>query len=87
MQIYRSIMEIDHSKDAAIQCLKLLGQKNPENVIKESDGIYSHTNLKGKTRYLLPCLSFSKYKKEQIKRPKASYYKCIGYYVLYWCNK
>lgn len=33
---------------AAIQYIRLLGQKDPENVIQEDNGFYSHTNTKGK---------------------------------------
>lgn len=31
-------------KDAVIQYIKLLGQKNPENIVQEGNGVFSHTN-------------------------------------------
>lgn len=31
-------------KDAVIKYIKLLGLKDPENVVQESNGIFSHTN-------------------------------------------
>lgn len=69
---------------AAEQCIKLLRQKNPESIILEDNGLYTHTNLRGKKRYMLVCSTYNEYAKEQEIRPKAKYHKCIGYYVLYW---
>lgn len=42
-------------KDAVIKYIKLLGLKDPENVVQESNGIFSHTNTRGKKRILIPC--------------------------------
>lgn len=41
-------------KDAVIQYIKLLGLKDPENIVQESNGIFSHTNTRGKKRILIP---------------------------------
>lgn len=70
-----------NKKLAAIQYIKLLGLKNPENVLRE--GIYySHINARGKKRLLLPCISFSEYEKKNKEYPNAKMQKCLGYYVL-----
>lgn len=69
---------------AAEQCIKLLGQKNPESVTLEDNGLYTHTNTRGKKRYMLVCLTFKEYAEQQKIRPEAKLHKCIGFYVLYW---
>ena len=76
-----------NKKLAAIQCIKLLGQKDPENVVLKQKGIYYHINKRGKKRILLPCISFNDYKKAEKKHPDARMMKCIGYYVLYWVEE
>lgn len=84
MSINPGIRGIDNSKKAAIQCVKLLGQKTPENVRDEGNGMYSHTNARSVKRMLIPCLTMNAYKKKQEQYPHAKLMKCIGYYVLYW---
>lgn len=69
-------------KDAVIQYIKLLGLKDPENVVQESNGIFSHTNTRGKKRILIPCIRFSEYKRKAKEYPKNRVQKCLGYYVL-----
>lgn len=70
-----------NKKLAAIQYIKLLGLKNPENVLRE--GIYySHINARGKKRLLLPCISFSEYEKKNKEYINTRMQKCLGYYVL-----
>lgn len=70
-----------NKKLAAIQYIKLLGLKNPENVLRE--GIYySHINAGGKKRLLLPCISFSEYEKKNKEYLDTRMQKCLGYYVL-----
>lgn len=69
-------------KDAVIQYIKLLGQKNPENIVQEGDGAFSHTNTRGKKRILIPCITFSEYKRKAKEYPKTKMQKCLGYYVL-----
>lgn len=69
---------------AAEQCIKLLGQKNPESVILEENGLYTHTNARGKKRYMLVCHTYKEYAEQQKIRTEAKCHKCIGYYVLYW---
>lgn len=71
-----------NKKLAAIQYIRLLGQKNPENVVSEANGLFSHTNTKGKKRMLLPCITFDEYKVEKEKHNKTKMQKCLGYYVL-----
>jgi len=71
-------------KDAVIQCVKLLNQKNPENVVEEEDGLYSHTNSRGKKRMFLPCNNYKEYKEALKKYPSANLHRCITYWVLYW---
>lgn len=73
-----------NKKIAVVQCLKLLNQKNPDIVKDNEDGTFSHTNMRGKTRIFLPCISFKDYEKNQKEFPSAKMHKCIGYYVLYW---
>lgn len=69
-------------KDAVIQYIKLLGLKDPENVVQESNGIFSHTNTRGKKRILIPCIRFSEYKRREKEYQKTKVQKCLGYYVL-----
>ena len=61
-------------KDAVIQYIKLLGLKD--------NGIFSHTNTRGKKRILIPCIRFSEYKRKAKEYPKNRVQKCLGYYVL-----
>ena len=68
-------------KDAVIQYIKLLGQKNPENIVQDN-GVFSHTNTRGKKRILIPCITFSEYKRKAKEYPKNKVQKCLGYYVL-----
>lgn len=67
---------------AAIQYIRLLGQKDPENVIQEDNGFYSHTNTRGKKRMLLPCITFAEYKSKKEKYTETRMKKCLGCYVL-----
>lgn len=67
---------------AAIQYIRLLGQKNPENVIQEDNGFYSHTNTRGKKRMLLPCVTFAEYKGMKEKYTETKMKKCLGCYVM-----
>jgi hypothetical protein len=69
-------------KDAVIKYIKLLGLKDPENVVQESNGIFSHTNTRGKKRILIPCIRFSEYKRREKEYQKTKVQKCLGYYVL-----
>lgn len=71
-----------NKKDAVIQYIKLLGQKDPENVVQEGNGIFSHTNTRGKKRILIPCISFSEYQRREKEYAKTKMQKCLGYYVL-----
>lgn len=71
-----------NKKDAVIQYINLLGQKNPENVVQESNGIFSHTNTRGKKRILIPCISFPEYQRREKEYSKTKMQKCLGYYVL-----
>lgn len=67
---------------AAAQYIRLLGLANPDNIVDEGDGVYSHTNSKGRKRNLIPCLTFREYKEKQKIHPDAKVQKCIGYYVM-----
>lgn len=69
-------------KDAVIQYIKLLGLKNPENIVQEGNGVFSHTNTRGKKRILIPCLRYSEYKRKAKEYPKTKMQKCLGCYVL-----
>lgn len=69
---------------AAIQCIRLLGQTDPEKVTKETNGLYSHTNKRGKKRFMLVCSTYAEYAREQKVRPNAKLSRCVGYYVLHW---
>lgn len=69
-------------KDAVIKYIKLLGLKDPENVVQEGNGVFSHTNTRGKKRILIPCLRYSEYKRKAKEYPKSRVQKCLGYYVL-----
>ena len=69
-------------KDAVIQYIKLLGLKDPENVVQEGNGVFSHTNTRGKKRILIHCLRYSEYKRKAKEYPKSRVQKCLGYYVL-----
>lgn len=71
-----------NKKEAAVQYIKLLGQKDPENVVQESNGVFSHTNTRGKKRILIPCITFSEYKRKAKEYPKNKVQKCLGCYVL-----
>lgn len=73
-----------NKKEAVIQCLKLLNQRNLDVIKDNGDGTFLHTNMRGKTRKFLPCMSFKEYEKKQKEFPYAKFHKCIGYYVLYW---
>ena len=76
-----SELEKKTKKDAVIQYIKLLGQKNPENIVQDN-GVFSHTNTRGKKRILIPCITFSEYKRKAKEYPKNKVQKCLGYYVL-----
>ncbi len=67
---------------AAVQYIRLLGQKDPENVIQEDNGFYSHTNTRGKKRMLLPCVTFAEYKSKKEKYMETRMKKCLGCYVM-----
>lgn len=71
-------------QQAVIQCVSLLGLKNPEAIKKEKGGAYSHTNSRNKKRYFLPCLNQGEYNQKIKDHPEANYRRCRGYYVLYW---
>ena len=58
------------------------GQKDPENVIQEDNGFYSHTNTRGKKRMLLPCVTFAEYKGMKEKYTETKMKKCLGCYVM-----
>ena len=73
-----------NKKLAAEQCIRLLGQKNPEAVHLNEDGLFEHTNSRGKIRHMKVCSTFKEYLFEQADRPAAKLHKCVGYYVLYW---
>ena len=67
--------------NACMQYIKLLGLKNPEDIVKDGE-FYTHTNSRGKSRTLLPCLTFSEYQKREKEFVKTKMKKCIGYYVI-----
>lgn len=69
-------------KEAVVQYIKLLNQKNPENIVQEGNGVFSHTNTRGKKRILIPCITFSEYKRKAREHPKTKMQKCLGCYVL-----
>lgn len=52
-----------NKKLAAIQYIKLLGLKNPENVLREGILLFSYKCKRQKT-IMLPCISFSEYEKK-----------------------
>lgn len=67
-----------NKREAVIQYIKLLNQKNPEDIVQE----VSHTNTRGKKRVLIPCISFSEYQRREKEYQKTKMQKCLGYYVL-----
>lgn len=69
---------------AAIQCIKLLGNKNPESVNLEDNGYFTHVNSRGRKRTMLVCSTYKEYEKKQKLHPDAQMMKCISFYVLYW---
>lgn len=71
-----------NKREAAIQYIRLLNQKNPENIVQEANGVFSHTNTRGKKRILIPCISFSEYQRIEKEYSKTKMQKCLGYYVL-----
>ena len=73
-----------NKKLAVIKCVKLLGQKNPENIIWEGNELFSHTNSRGRKRLFLPCLNYHEYSAKLKEHEHADMLKCLGYYVLYW---
>lgn len=73
-----------NKKLAAEQCIRLLGQKNPESVHLNENGIFEHINSRGTKRYMKVCLTFKECQIEQQYRPMAKLHKCLGFYVLYW---
>lgn len=79
-----SALAEENKRLAAIQCIKLLKQKNFEDIKSEGNGLYSHTNSRGVKRFILPCITFREYQTEQKNKPGAKFLKCLGYYVLYW---
>lgn len=67
---------------AAAAYVKLSGRKQPEAIVNEGSGVYSHTSSRGKKMILKPCISFNEYKKESSKHPGCKMKKCLGYYVI-----
>jgi hypothetical protein len=76
-------LEEKTKREAVIQYVKLLNQKNPENIVQEGKNIFSHTNTRGRKRILIPCRTFSEYqRREKEYSKKTKMQKCLGYYVL-----
>ena len=72
----------ENEKLAAAAYVKLSGRKQPEAIVNEGSGVYSHTSSRGKKMILKPCISFDEYKKESSKYPGCKMKKCLGYYVI-----
>lgn len=73
-----------NKKKAAIQCVKLLGQKNPESIVEEGEDLYSHTNLRSRKRLLLVCSNLKECSAKMKLYTNAKYHRCIGFFVIYW---
>lgn len=72
----------DHKAKAVIQCIKLLGLKNPEKIVEEKQGLYSHTNLRGRKRFFIPFLHLKDCLTYMEENPETNYKKCLGFYVV-----
>lgn len=86
MGFYEGIQK--NKKEAAIQCIRLLGNRNLEDVSYDaSRDLYLHTNTRGTTRCIQVCANYHEYEQMQKKHPDARLMRCIGFYVLYWTEK
>ena len=71
----------ENKRDTVIHLLAIRKIKNPDAVIKIENGIYEHTNTRGKTKQFRVYLSFNDYL-------KSGYYedfrmeKVMGFYIV-----
>lgn len=58
--------------------------RNPDSVVvvNESEHLYSHTNTRGKTRYLVVFDTFAKYRKSKYYNTKAKAMSCNGFWIV-----
>lgn len=73
----------ENGKKAVVRAIELKGLKNSEKIIEVQEGVYSHTNTRGRLRYFeVISGGFNKYSKASKRYVKHKLHRVNSFYII-----